>query len=79
MDITIRNIGILKNIATSCKDRDADTLIVDNSGLDMNRILKDNVDLWKNGYWFSIQRKRFVDKKLKSGSSVIGMTIYVIR
>ena len=50
MDITIRNIGILKNIATSCKDRDADTFIADNSGLDMNRILKDNVDLWKNGY-----------------------------
>ena len=79
MDVTIRNIGILKNIAISCKDRDDDIWIEDNSGLAMNRILKEKVDLWKNGYWFTNHRKRFVDKKLKSGSSVIGMTIYVIR
>ena len=50
LDITIRNIGILKNIAISCKDRDDDIWIEDNSGLAMNRILKEKVDLWKNGY-----------------------------
>ena len=39
LDITIRNIGILKNIVISCKDRDDDIWIEDNSGLAIENAL----------------------------------------